>query len=143
MVVGAAFMVKRKVLSQIGLFDANYFLYHEEWDLSYRAQQAGYRTVCVNGASCWHKVSGDDYAKLYTPNRAYYFYRNFILFAARHKNTLGPYDFLFRHLLYDGPGKVPSYFVLQSVKKKKLSTVKSYLQGIRDGLVIFGKVANT
>jgi ABC-type uncharacterized transport system substrate-binding protein len=32
-------------------------------------------------------------------------------------------------------------FCLQSVKEKKLSALKSYFVGIRDGLVIFGKVA--
>ncbi len=142
MVVGAAFMVRRTVFEEIGLFDGNYFLYHEEWDLCRRAQQAGYRTVCVNSASCLHKVSTDDNSKLLVPSRAYYYYRNLFMFAGRNEASInGVLKLLFKHLLYTGPGTIPTYFVLLSLRKKKLNALKAYIHGIMDGVVVFAKLS--
>ncbi len=143
MVVGAALMIKRKVLQKIGLFDENFFFYHEEWDLCWRTQEAGYRTVCVNRAYCWHKVPDDEYAKLFSPMRTYYYHRNFFVFAARHTSTIrGGVDFLFRHLIYYAPGCVPGTFVFDSLKEQKLPAVKSYIRGMMDGSVLFAKLSS-
>lgn len=143
MVVGAAFMVRRKMFEQVGLFDSNYFLYHEEWDLCRRVQQAGYRTVCVYGASCWHKVSDNDDSKLLSPNRAYYYHRNLFLFAKRNEGSLDKvFSFLFKYLLYFGPGSTPTYFVVLSLKEKKFGALKAYLHGIVDGVALFAKLTS-
>lgn len=45
-VSGAALMIRREVLEQIGLLDEGYFLYFEETDFAVRAKRAGWR--------CWH-----------------------------------------------------------------------------------------
>jgi GT2 family glycosyltransferase len=45
-VSGAAMIVRRRVIEQIGLFDEKYFLYYEETDFALRAARAGW--------SCWH-----------------------------------------------------------------------------------------
>jgi GT2 family glycosyltransferase len=41
-VSGAAFAVRRRLFQELGGFDAGYFMYMEETDLSWRAQLAGY-----------------------------------------------------------------------------------------------------
>jgi len=46
-VTGAAVMIRKRVLDQIGLFDEGFFLYFEEVDLCYRAQQAGWKVYYV------------------------------------------------------------------------------------------------
>lgn len=141
MVVGGAMLVKQEVLQRIGGFDDLYFFYAEDWDYSYRAQVAGYRTVCALHAYSWHKVSSDEYAKLFAPHRAYYLHRNFFVFAARHRTTInGVANFLLKNLLYYGPGSVPSYFVFSSIRQRKLSALKSYVHGIFDGLAVFAKL---
>jgi hypothetical protein len=57
-VTGCAFLIKREVLEQIGMFDPVYHpIYSEDADLSVRATRAGYRLVYVPHAKLWHKVS--------------------------------------------------------------------------------------
>jgi GT2 family glycosyltransferase len=46
-VTGAALMVRRSVIDQVGDMDESFFMYYEEVDLCYRIKQAGWRTVFV------------------------------------------------------------------------------------------------
>lgn len=140
MIVGAALMVRRKVLEKIGLFDEIYFLYHEEFDLCYRAQRAGYRTVISKRASCWHKVPQDDSDKLFSPLRSYYWHRNFFIFAGRNeKTTIGAISFLLRNLISTGRS-FPFFFVTMALKAGKLDALKSYFLGVAHGVVWFFKL---
>ena len=53
-VVGAALMVRREVLVQIGGFDEGYFMYSEELDLCRRIREAGRRIVYLPTAQIIH-----------------------------------------------------------------------------------------
>ena len=53
-VSGAAFVIKRAVLKEIGGFDESFFIYFEETDLSLRAALAGYHCVYVPSAVVLH-----------------------------------------------------------------------------------------
>ena len=53
-VVGAALMVRREVLDQIGGFDEGYFMYSEELDLCRRIKEAGWRIVYLPTAQIIH-----------------------------------------------------------------------------------------
>lgn len=44
-ITGAAFMVPRKVLGTVGVFDKNIFMYGEDVDLCYRIKNAGFKVV--------------------------------------------------------------------------------------------------
>lgn len=48
----------RALFEDIGLFDADFFAYFEDSDLSFRANWAGYRCLFVPGAVIYHKVGG-------------------------------------------------------------------------------------
>jgi GT2 family glycosyltransferase len=138
LVVGAALFIKREVIRKIGLFDEIYFLYHEEWDLCYRAQKAGYRTVCATKVRSWHKVPIDESSKLLEPKRAYYWHRNMFIFAGRHEKTMsGALRFLFRQLIYFGPKSIPGFYGIIALRNGKLDALKSYFQGILHGIVYF------
>ncbi len=81
---GCAMVIKRKALDEIGLLDADYFLYFEETDWCARAIRAGYRLVYVPDAIAWHVVSGsisDPYDKLayITRNRIRFALKNYDL----------------------------------------------------------------
>jgi GT2 family glycosyltransferase len=52
--VGAALMVRREVLNQVGGFDEGYFMYSEELDLCRRIKQAGWRIVYLPTAQIIH-----------------------------------------------------------------------------------------
>jgi len=51
---GAAFLVRREVLDQVGLFDPSYFMYTEEVDLCYRIYKAGWKLFWVPRAEIIH-----------------------------------------------------------------------------------------
>lgn len=52
---GASAFYRRSMLDQVGLFDADYFAYNEEFDLSLRAQLFGWKCLYVPGAVVYHK----------------------------------------------------------------------------------------
>jgi GT2 family glycosyltransferase len=54
-VSGAAFVISRKVLEEIGSFDEEFFIYYEDTDLSLRAMLAGYLCVFVPSSVVYHK----------------------------------------------------------------------------------------
>jgi GT2 family glycosyltransferase len=54
---GAAFLIGKAVFDEIGGFDEDFFLSHEDVDLSYRAQLRGYRCRYVADAVVRHRGS--------------------------------------------------------------------------------------
>ena len=52
--VGAVLLVRRRVVDEIGVFDASFFMFNEEVDLCYRARAAGWRVVFWPGAEFVH-----------------------------------------------------------------------------------------
>lgn len=80
---GAAMLVPRTVLEQVGVFDPELFLYSEDTEWSLRARAAGYRLLVVPGARVRHKVSvaagGES-----SPTTLYYGVRNTLVVCERH-----------------------------------------------------------
>jgi GT2 family glycosyltransferase len=70
-VSGAAFAVRRDLYRRLGGFDAGYFMYMEETDLSWRAQLAGYRCVYVPESVVYHH-----YRLRFGPDKTFYQERN-------------------------------------------------------------------
>ena len=52
---GAA-LYRRKMIEEIGFFDEDFFLIHEDTDLNFRAQLAGWKVLYVPHAIVYHKV---------------------------------------------------------------------------------------
>lgn len=53
-VTGAAMMIRRKVLDEVGLLDEGYFLYFDEVDFCFRARQAGWPAYYVPDSVVTH-----------------------------------------------------------------------------------------
>jgi GT2 family glycosyltransferase len=53
-VSGAAFVIRRSVLEEIGGFDETFFIYYEETDLCLRAMLAGYKVLYVPDSIVYH-----------------------------------------------------------------------------------------
>lgn len=51
---GASAFYRRKMLNEIGLFDSDYFVYHEEFDLGWRARLRGWKCFFVPSARVYH-----------------------------------------------------------------------------------------
>jgi GT2 family glycosyltransferase len=56
-VFGAAMLIRRQVLEQIGIFDERFFLYLEDLDFCLRAQAASFKLLFVPDANVWHTGS--------------------------------------------------------------------------------------
>jgi GT2 family glycosyltransferase len=56
-VMGAAIVLRRKALAQVGLFDEDFFLYSEEVDLQFRLRQAGWEVHYVPDVTVVHHES--------------------------------------------------------------------------------------
>jgi len=78
---GCCFLIKRKVLKKVGLFDQRYFLYLEDVDLCQRVKEAGFKIVFVPQAKVWHKNAGS--SKVGGGLHDYYLTRNRFLFGMK------------------------------------------------------------
>lgn len=103
---GAAMMVPRKVLEQVGTMWEGFFLYYEELDWSERIRKAGFEVWVQPRARVWHKESytidkmGTTKTYFMTLNRIRFMRRNFkgwplavfllfLLFVTVPKHSLG------------------------------------------------------
>jgi GT2 family glycosyltransferase len=68
---GAAVLYKAAVLEKVGLFDPEFFMYHEDLDLGWRIRMAGYKNMLVPDAVIYHKFEFSKSVKKY-----YYMERN-------------------------------------------------------------------
>ena len=80
-ICGAAVLVRRSALEEVGLFDRDFFMYYEDTDLSWRLRRRGYR-LRYQPASVIrhvHAASSVEWSPLFT----YYTARNKILMVAK------------------------------------------------------------
>jgi GT2 family glycosyltransferase len=88
----AAALYRRSMLADIGLLDEDFFLIFEDVDLSFRAQNAGYRCAYVPTACVYHKTN----ASIGTYSHIYVYYGQRNLELTYLKNM--PWPLLLKHL---------------------------------------------
>ncbi|MEO8357320.1 MAG: glycosyltransferase family 2 protein [Chloroflexota bacterium] len=79
---GCAILVRRALIEEVGMLDAEYFLYWEETEWCIRAGQAGWKIFHVPYAKLWHKGVNRDYQP--KPYVTYYVTRNYLFTLAKH-----------------------------------------------------------
>jgi GT2 family glycosyltransferase len=82
-VPGAALLVRRAVLERVGLFEGEYFAYHEDVELCLLAREAGWRVVCAGRALALHDAHRSTGGG-YNPRRKYMMGVNTVWFLRRH-----------------------------------------------------------
>jgi GT2 family glycosyltransferase len=88
-VSGAALLIRREALKQIGGFDEGFFMYCEDVDLCYRAHELGWRVVYFPNSVIYHLIgrSSDQ-----VPTRAtYYFHTSMYRFYKKHYARITPF----------------------------------------------------
>lgn len=83
---GAAMMVSRKMVNEVGLMYEDYFLYYEELDWSERMRRAGFEIWYYGNEKILHKESVSTGKN--SPLKTYYLTRNRLLFARRNYGLL-------------------------------------------------------
>ncbi len=83
-VSGCALLLTRAGLEQVGLFDEEYFAYHEEVDWCARARELGLRVVYAPAASVTHRGEGSSGGGRYVSRKQYLAARNMVRFVRRH-----------------------------------------------------------
>jgi len=78
---GCAVLLRRAMLADIGLFDADLFAYCDDTDLGLRGRLAGWRCRAVPGAVVYHKYSAASAA--YSPLKAFLVERNRVWVAVK------------------------------------------------------------
>lgn len=86
-VIGAFFMVRRELFESLGGFDERFFVYFEEVDFSYRARQAGWRSVYLADVQAFHAGGGT--SNQVKARRLFYSLRSRLLYAFKHFSWAG------------------------------------------------------
>lgn len=100
-ILSGAFMLLRKsLLSKIGLLDEAFFMYGEDIDLSYRIIKAGYKNYYFADTRIIH-YKGES-TKKSSINYVFVFYRAMVIFAEKHfsKNNAATFSFLINIAIY-------------------------------------------
>ena len=80
---GCAILVRRAVIEQVGMLDANFFIYWEETEWCIRAVRGGWQIFNVPQAKLWHKGVQRNYQP--KPSFTYYGTRNHLLTLTKHQ----------------------------------------------------------
>lgn len=77
-VKGAAMMISRPCLEEVGLLDSDFFAYFEETDLCWRAWLCGWKVYYAPVTSVYHKIGGST-KKIGSPTINYHSFKNRIM----------------------------------------------------------------
>ena len=127
-VTTCAMLVKRKVFSDIGFFDSEYFAGTEDVDLSYRAGLKGYKIFYEPCAKLLHKVSMSTGGG-YNPAMRYFMGRGASLFMKKHAKMWQWPKFIFLAL-----ASMTVAFFRESLRGGNIKAVKGKLMGYIDGM---------
>lgn len=81
-IMGAFFLVRRRLFESLGGFDERFFVYFEEMDFSYRAWKSGFRSYYLAEGQAFHKGWGTTEAIL--AERLFYSLRSRLQYGFKH-----------------------------------------------------------
>lgn len=126
-VPGAAMLIMRRALCEVGLLDERFFMYYEDLDYCVRLRTAGFSIYLARLALVWHKVAassgGSD-----SPSERYWMARSSVQFFKKH--------------VHGGMWPVVAFWRLGSAIKVscrlllrgRFAACSSYWRGLWDGL---------
>jgi GT2 family glycosyltransferase len=124
--VGAAVLLPRGALEQVGLLDRDLFFLYEDVDWSLRARRAGYRIYLARAGKVWHRVSAAAGGE-HSPLIAYYETRNHLIVCRRYA-PLGGLRGVARELAI-----ALIHLAAARRAKRPIAYLAAVLQGWRDG----------
>jgi len=129
-VLPTAFLVRKEVMNEVGLFDDIFFAVYEDTDFCFRVKEAGYKVLCVPTSGVWHKVPLDEYKSIAgVLRRAYLVSRNRIIFMKKHSDGFLAFVVLFLPVYL-------MYYSVQAVCLSRIGWLKSFLKGSVNGIAL-------
>ncbi len=127
-VPGTAMLFRRRALEVVGLFDEEFFAYHEDVDWCTTARRLGFRVVFAPRAVIYHKGHSSSGGKGYVTPRQYLAGRNMVLFVRKHGSRLQKLKFAVFVL-----GTLPLQFLRRWITGEHRGVVLK-VQGMLDAL---------
>lgn len=121
---GAAMMVSRQVVEEVGGIPEIYFLLYEELEWSEQIRRAGFQVYFQPSALVFHKASTS--IGLDSEQKTYYYHRNRILFLRRNFGAFAFLIFCLYYLFVDMPKSL-----LINAYEKKWGHFKSILRAVK------------
>ncbi len=128
---GCALLLRADAVRQVGFMAEEYFLYFEDTDYVQRFLRCGWQVVYTPASLVLHRPSTT--TGFQSESYVYYFSRNRIWFM-QHWATW--YHYLI-FMLYNTFVKLPGAIIIFGLKQRRISLVKAYFKGYRDGLCRF------
>ncbi len=120
---GAAVMVSREVIEQIGAMPELFFLYYEEIDWCAQAKKAGFEIWVVGESKVYHKESMSTGKA--SPFKQYYMTRNRILYLRRNTSSIQKISWILFFAFFTIPKNTIIYLI-----KTDFSSLKSFFKGV-------------
>ncbi len=123
LLLGCVLLAHRQVVQEVGPFDESFFMYHEEVDFLYRADQLGFPIYYCPFARVFHK-SGHASGRL-PQKKVYWLRRNAVLFLKKHRASGGKWVKFGATLLLS---------LIWNLARWEIDRAKAIWLGARDGL---------
>ena len=125
---GAAMMVRRSALNEVGTMCEDYFLYYEELDWSLRFEDKNWLIWYDPECTIYHKESSTTGKDSHL--RRYYLTKNRLIFAKRNLGLVSRWFSFAYQIFISAPLRALSYIL-----KGKRGYLKPILRGLRDGIM--------
>jgi len=126
---GAAMMVKKNVISEVGRLPEAFFLYYEEWDWSTRILRAGFKIYLQGETTVYHKESMTVGKR--SLQKEYYLTRNRILYMRRNYGGYRFAAFSVFFLFFTFPKSIFKY-----LSSGNMDFLKAFLRGVIDNFTM-------
>lgn len=120
---GAAMMVPRRIIDQVGMMPEFFFLYYEEVDWCESIKKGGYKIYFIPGSKVYHKESMS-IGKASTL-KTYYMTRNRVLFMRRNTTGLNKLSWILFFLFFSLPKNALTFTL-----KRDLEHSKAFWKGL-------------
>lgn len=121
-VIGAFYLIRRSLFESLGGFDERFFVYLEDLDLSFRAHQAGWKSIYLANAQAFHAGGGTSYQV--KAHRLFYSLRSRLLYGFKHFSLINAWVLLLITL-----GLEPFTRVIFALAKRDLLNVQHTVKG--------------
>lgn len=118
---GACFVCKREVFDKIGLIPENYFLFFEETEFCLKAENSGYKLLCIYSSKIYHKRSST--ISKYSGLSYYFLNRNRVVFIRRNASAFQKSIF-YMYIFIEAIGRM-------IIRKEPFVLINNILEGFK------------